>query len=235
MFAGQYKMFGPYNDTNLNEIVAPNVAFNTTSWSIWSYIDGKYWMVPLNLKGAATDPGLHVYNASPYVGGVYSPTCPPNGAQYITNIGVNYRVYWGRLTTTTVPYVGTTYTRDWTLQCNLASYSSTGNFARTIKHVGTPDHKVNLYSVGTTYFDVESGTLSSTNNSTLMLVRTSACKFSIHNQYGQRHPLIWEQEQNVVGVIFTADSSSPTRAFYTNAQTRTWRFYTPNDFGLNYR
>jgi hypothetical protein len=232
MFAGQYKMFGPYNNTNLNEIAAPNVAFNTPSWSIWSYIDGKYWMVPLNLKGAATDPGLHVYNAAS--GCVYSPTCPPNGAQYRTDIGVNYRVHWGRLTTTTVPYVGTTYTRDWTLQCNFSSYSSTGNFSWTARHVGTPNRKVTLYSIGTTYFDVESGTLSSKNNNTLMFVRTAACRFSIHNPYGQ-HPLIWEQEQNAAGVIFTATSSSPTKDFYTTPQTRTWRFYTPNDFGLNYR
>lgn len=231
MFAGQYKMFGPYNDTNLNEMVAPNVVFNNSPpLCIWSYINNKYWMVPLNYKGAATDPGLHVYR-----GGVFSPTCPPNGSNYITQIKVNYRVHWGKLTSTTVPYVGTTYTRTWALECNLAEQNSNGNFARTIKSIGTPDHKVGMYSVGTTYFEVDSGTLSSTNNSTLTLVRTSACKFSIHNQYGQQHPVVWEQEQNAVAVIFTASSSSTARDFYTNAQTRTWQFYTPNDFGLNYR
>lgn len=230
MFAGQYKMFGPYNDTNLNEIVAPNVVFNNSSpMCIWTYINGKYWMVPFNHKGAATDPGLHVY-----WGRVFSPTCPPNGSQYITQMEVNYRVYWGKLTSKTVPYVGTTYTRTWTLQCNLASQTSNGNFARTVKRVGTTDHKVTIYSVGTTYFDVDSGTMSN-NNNTFTLNLRPACKFSIQNQYGQQHPTVWEYEAPGVNISFTAGSSASTSAFFSNVQARTWRFATPNDFGLNYR
>lgn len=230
MFAGQYKMFGPYNDTNLNEMVAPNVVFNNSQpLCIWSYINGKYWMVPLNYKGAATDPGLHVYWNK-----VFSPTCPPNGGAYITQIKVNYRVHWGRLTSKTVPYVGTTYTRTWALQCNLATQNTNGNFARTIKRVGTPDHKVGLYSVGTTYFDVDSGTMSN-NNNIFILNLSTACKFSIQNQYGQQHPVVWEQEQTSVPVMFSAGTHSSTSDFFTDAQARVWQFVTPNDFGLNYR
>lgn len=230
MFAGQYKMFGPYNDTNLNEMVAPNVVFNnSTPLCVWSYINGKYWMVPLNRKGSEADPGLHVYR-----GGVFSPTCPPNGGSYFTQIKVNYRVHWGRLTSTTVPYVGTTYTRTWTLQCNLADQISNGNFARTVKRVGTPNHKVTIYSVGTTYFDVDSGTMSN-NNNTFTLGLSPACKFSIQNQYGQQHPTVWEQEQIGTLVSFTAGPSATASDFFTNAKARTWQFNIPNDFGLNYR
>ena len=230
MFAGQYKMFGPYNDTNLNEMVAPNVVFNNSQpLCIWSYINGKYWMVPLNRKGSESDPGLHVY-----WGGVFSPTCPPNGGSYVTQIKVNYRVHWGRLTSTTVPYVGTTYTRTWTLQCNLADQISNTTWARTTKRVGTPDHKVAIYSAGTTYFDVYSGTMSN-NNNIFILNESTALKFSINNQYGQRHPTVWEQELTSAPVLFAAGTSSTTRDFFTDAQARVWQFTTPNDFGLNYR
>lgn len=227
---GSAKLFGPYDSPSITDIAAPQNAWNSAASAIWTYIDGKYYQVPLNAQFANYSGCLHAYDGT----NTYGQSVQGNtlNATYT----FQYRVNWSNaISGETIPYKGTYYSRNYQIQCRVISRTEPG-FGRILRYVGTTT-SLPIYntSQGSGWFNIASGSKGpSLNNNNFSVSFKDRISISVTGTFGQVHPVIWTQ--TITGnSTQTSSSGSGYNGRYDTKSGITRTFSIPDDFGLNYR